>query len=268
MNIGGTDYPELRYADDTALLSQTPQGIEKMINSVRVHSEKQNLYLNAKKTKIMSTDKTKENANIQINNDTIENITEFEYLGSTITNDGKIIKEIRRRMAMALKKLKMMQNVWQGTNKETKLKLLRSCIFPIASYGCEAWTITTSIEKIITAFEMKCYRRILKISWTQKRTNESILEEMKVQPNWLLQTIKTRKLRYFGHIKRHNGLERDIMEARAPGKRGRGRPRRRWGQDISDWMGMSITEAGRLAHQRTVFQRAVTKATLRKGHAT
>ena len=268
LTIGGHDYPELRYADDTVLLSTTAGGIENMIMSVKTYSEEQNLYLNAKKTKIMKTDTTLTVPNITVGNDTIENVEHFEYLGSMITANGDNSKEVKRRLAMALQKVQQMRSLWNGTNRNTKVRLLRTCIFPIATYGSETWTINNSTEKYINAFELKCYRKILKISWTEKRTNKSVLEELKISENWLLNNIKSRKLKYFGHVKRHDSIEKIILEGVVPGKRRRGRPKRRWSQDITEQLGVDVTEAGRLAQDRSAFRSAVMRATSRQGHAT
>ena len=123
LNIGGYEIPELRYADDTTLLSSTASGLEKTIMSVKSHNEAQNLYLNANKTKIMNTDKTKTKTKITINGKELENVNKFEYLGSMLCNNGDGIKEIKKRLNMALQKLKQMKNIWQGTNRRTKLKL-------------------------------------------------------------------------------------------------------------------------------------------------
>ena len=121
ISIGGRSLPELRYADDTVLLSSTPEGLEKMIRSVKQHSEDQNLFLNAKKTKIMKTDKTERTTNIVIDGDTIEEVIDFDYLGSLIAQNGDGIKEIRRRLGMASKKLKSLKKVWKGNDDKTKL---------------------------------------------------------------------------------------------------------------------------------------------------
>ena len=269
LNIGGNSLPELRYADDTVLLSSTPEGLEKMINSVKNHSEQQNLFLNAKKTKIMKTDKTERSTNIVIGGDLIEEVIDFDYLGSLITQNGDGIKEIRRRLGMSTKKLKSMEKLWKGSNNETKLKFLRALIFPIATYGSETWSLSKEAEKKINAFELKCYRKILRIPWTAKRTNTSVLTELgNIPEEWLQNTIISRKLKYFGHVKRHHCLEKDIYEGIVEGRRGRGRPRRRWSQDISDRLNTTVTEAGRRAQNREAFRRAVKDATCRRASAT
>ena len=91
---------------------------------------------------------------------------------------------------------------------------------------------------------------------------------MNISENWLLNNIKARKMKYFGHIKRHDSIEKVIFEGAVPGKRKRGRPKRRWSQDIVEHLGVNVAEAGRLAQDRGVFRSAVMKATSRKRHAT
>ena len=269
LNIGGNEYPELRYADDTVLLSTTPEGLENMIRSVKTHSENQNLFLNAKKTKIMRTDKTQRATNIIIDNDLIEEVLDFDYLGSLITNNGDGFKEIKRRLGIAGKKLKGMKKLWKGTNDDTKLKFLKALIFPIATYGSETWCLSKQAEQRINSFQMKCLRKILRISWTEKRTNISILQQIgNIDENWLLNSVVKRKMQYFGHVKRHESLEKSIYEGIIEGKRGRGRPRRRWSQDISERLNSTVTEAGRRAQDRSAYRRAVADATCRRASAT
>ena len=268
LNIGGCEIPELRYADDTVLLSTSQNGIENLILSVQKSSEEQNLYLNAAKTKIMPIDKSSVITDIYVDEEKLEVVESFEYLGSLITNNGDSMKEIKRRTSIALQKLKQLKNMWNGTDRTTKIRFLRACIFPIATYACETWTLTKSAEQHINAFEYKCYRRVLKIPWTQKRTNSSIRQELNIVEEWLLKTIKKRKMKYFGHIKRHQGMEKTIMEGYMPGRRKRGRPRRRWVQDVMDDLQMSASDAGQLARERDVFRRAVLGAKFHRGHAT
>ncbi|BFZ08972.1 hypothetical protein BsWGS_12011 [Bradybaena similaris] len=113
------------------------------------------------------------------------------------------------------------------------------------------------MEKKISAFEMKCYRKVLRIPWTEKRTNAEIRKNLHIEEDWLLTNIKRRKLAYFGHVKRHNGLERITLEGQVPGKRERGRLRRRWTQDAVDLLHKSLAEAGRLAQDREAYRVAV-----------
>ena len=142
-----------------------------------------------------------------------------------------------------------------------KVRLLRTCIFPTATYGCETWTLSKNITQRILAFENKCYRKLLNISWTEHRTNESVYKELGVEAGFLLRFIKQQKLRYFGHLKRHDSLQRNVMEGMVEGKRRRGRPKRTWEDDIEEWMGTSVSEVGRLAQNRAQYRKSVKAAT-------
>ena len=148
--------------------------------------------------------------------------------------------------------------------KKKKLRVLETVVFPTALYGCEAWTMNNTDAKRITSFEMKCYRKILRISWMEKVTNKEVLSRLDMKTTMLLQKAKTLKLKYFGHIKCHETLERHILEARIDGRRERGRLTRRWEQDIHDWMDMTTTQAGRLAEDRILFREKVQEATSRR----
>ena len=115
---------------------------------------------------------------------------------------------------------------------------------------------------------MKCYRRILRIRWTDRVTNAHIRNILRIPENWLLNDIKRRKLQYFGLIKRRrDSLEKDILEAAVDGKRGRGRPARRWSDDIKEWTGESVTEMGRHAADRDDYRKMIWEATTSQGHA-
>ena len=168
---------------------------------------------------------------------------------------------------MATAKLNKMAKVWKGQYVDTKIRVLKSTVFPTATYGCEAWTINKTDGKLITAFEMKCYRKILRIPWTDRVTNEKVLEKIKMNSTTLPHEIRKLKVGYFGHIKRHESLEKHILEAKAAGRRGRGRPMRRLEQDIQDWLETATTQAGRMAEDCVVFRKKIREATSYKGSA-
>ena len=154
-----------------------------------------------------------------------------------------------------------MAPLWKSQPTELKWRTLKSCIFPVAINVCEAWTISKTDEKNITSFEMKCYRKILRISWTERKTNASVLEQLGLKAPQLLNLIKKQKLSYLGHNKWHNTLQKLFFEGTFEGRSGRGRPRKRWTQDIDEWMGVSTVEGGRQALERGEFRQAVWEAT-------
>ena len=107
----------------------------------------------------------------------------------------------------------------QNISKRIKIKLLRTCIFPVATYGCESWTITKTIKKKIESFETKCYRKVLRIPWTMKMKKVDILKDLTIRENWLINDILYRKTKYFGHIKCHSSMGRTIMEGMVAGRK-------------------------------------------------
>ena len=160
-----------------------------------------------------------------------------------------------------MNKIKKMKYLWKGQNLNTKVAIIRACIFPTAIYGCESWILTEKVKGAINVFEMKCYRRVMSISWREHRTNQSIREQLGIEENWLLHFISKLKLKYFGHIKRHNCLEKTFLEGRLAGKRRRGRPRKRWEKDIEELLKISVVDAGRKALNRSSFRGAIREAT-------
>ncbi|GFS04750.1 hypothetical protein ElyMa_006503800 [Elysia marginata] len=135
------DRLELRYADDTALLSKTTEGLNEIMQNVKKFSQNKNFLLNAKKTKVMDSDKSPASS-ILLDNEALKNVTHFNYLGANIEAKGKITPDIRKRLAIATSKLKSMMNIWKSQSTPLEMRILKSCIFPVATYGCKTWTLT------------------------------------------------------------------------------------------------------------------------------
>jgi len=155
------------------------------------------------------------------NNENIENVEEFNFLGSYITDRGGITKEIKRRIGMARSAMFDLNNLWRShdISCNTKIWLVNCLIFSIATYGCASWTLTQYDRTKITAFELWTWRKILQIEWRQHKTNEFVLNEVK-NPQSLVHIVTARKMAYFGHVCRRDGqcLEKLIMEGRVPGE--------------------------------------------------
>ena len=125
---------------------------------------------------------------------------------------------------METENLKSMTNLWRGNQETRKLEFRRSLNFSIATYMSETWSMDKETEQKINVFEMRCYRKILRIQWTEKRNNVSILEQLgNIPEKWLLDSIM-RQIDFFGHTKIHYSIERDIYEGIIEGRRERGRP--------------------------------------------
>jgi len=124
----------------------------------------------------------------------------------------------------------------------TKVRLLKALVWSVAIYGSEGWTLRSREEKYIEAFETWCYRRLLRIPWTQHKTNEWILGKLKVERE-LLNRVKSPKLGFYGHTTRkYESMEKEMVQGCVPDYRTRGRQRRRWTDDITEWTGMKITK--------------------------
>ena len=131
----------------------------------------------------------------------------------------------------------------------TRKRILQCYVWSTLLYGAETWTITKVMKTCIEAFELWGYRRMLKISWTEKVTNKEVLSRMKMKKH-LFTIIQIRKLKYFGHINRHSSMQTTLLNGRVNGKRERGRLRTSWTSNIKEWTGKSYIEAVRLTSNR------------------
>ena len=222
LKANGENLNNLRYADGTSLLAGSEEDIQRFLNIVVEESEKLGLSLNVKKTECMVVYKKKNNPECKLfsKGEQIRQVQKFKYLGYTLTS------KIKKRIAIAKASFQKMSTILKNRNISfsTKLRVLKTYVWSILLYGCETWTITAEIKKNLEAAEMWFYRRMLRISWKEKRTNESILEETN-QERSLINTISERQLKFLGHICRHKGLEFLSLTGKIEGTRSRGRQR-------------------------------------------
>ena len=257
ISIGGKRISNLRYADDTLIITATIEDMEIIMERLRICSEEYGLYLNKKKTKIMIINRAENNSPNIHEIAGYEVVNKFSYLGSLITNKGGCEQEIRRRLTMARTATVKLTKIWKDTSvtKNTKLKIVNCLIFPIATYAAETWTLKKADRKRIEAFELWVYRRILRVSWMEHRTNISILQELKVE-NRLLQKINHAYLQYFGHIvRRTDKMEKIIVDGIVDGKRPRGRSPTRWIDQLKPLIHKSLHEAEQVAQDRDAWKR-------------
>ena len=169
----------------------------------------------------------------------------FKYLGAIISNEGskcKILSRITQTTATVFR----LKIIWRDKNISlaSKVKLMRTLIFS-SSFACETWTLTAEIERRIQALEMRCccYRRLLNISYEDHVTNEEVRNRIQSATgvhNDLLTMVKKRKLRWYGHISRSSGMAKTILQGTVKGARRRGRQKKRWEDNIKEWMGMCL----------------------------
>ena len=259
--IGGRRISNLRYADDIVLLASSIQELQDVLDRITTAGIEFNLHMNIAKTKVMSL--SGEPLRITINGTPLEQVKQFPYLGSMITADTTSSGDIRQRIGMGNAVLTGLKSIWQShtLSIDSKIRLCKTLAWSVTTYGCESWTIRKEETKKIQAFEMRMLRKVLRIPWTAHRTNESILQETGYTRT-LLGSIKKRKLTYLGHIMRKQGdnLEKTVIQGVVPGKRGRGRPRRTWMDDATEWTGMELEQMIKATKDRNKWRRIVYNA--------
>ncbi|KAI5726285.1 hypothetical protein M8J77_026528 [Diaphorina citri] len=262
LKINGEIVNNLRYADDTLLIASSEEDLKYLLTNLFQVCQKYGMKINMKKTKVMCVSK-KENKrmNVIINGEKLDQVEKYKYLGAEITTDGRCETEIIKRINLTKRAFWNHKDLMKsGVNIHTKLRLLKTYMFSVFSYGSEAWTINKQMSDRITSLENWCYRRMLKISWTEKISNVEVLRRIQKRKFELLTMIKKRKLRYAGHILRgSNGtLLPKIIEGRIEGKRDRGRQRRTWMDDIKEWTNIPTYGAiKRLAQDRAKWREMI-----------
>ena len=254
--VGGTNFNNLRYADDTALIAESEEELQVIVDQVRSSSEVKGLRMNVKKTKTMaiSRDRTPE-VKIVVKDTVLEQVKIFKYLGQLITDDGKCEREVRGRIEIARARFVQMKDVLTSRQLSLDLRkrMVRCYILSTFLYASETWTLNKILRDKIEAFEMWVYRRMLKISYEQHRTNEEVLR-MACAKRSLLHDIERRKILYFGHVVRAEGTQRLLMEGTVEGVRRKGKQRRKWTTDVTEWMELSYAECTRLAYNRKAWR--------------
>ena len=160
----------------------------------------------------------------------METRSDFIFLGSKITADGDCSHEFKRRLLLGRKVMTNLDNIFKSRDVTlpTKVRLVKAMVFPVVMYGCESWTVKKTEGRRIDAFELWCWRRLLRVPWTARRSNLSILKE--ISPGCSLEGLLLKlKLQYFGHLmQRADSIEKTLMLGKIEGRRRRGRQRMRW----------------------------------------
>ena len=228
ISVGGRIISNLRFADDTDLLAGNAEELEDLTRSLHETSSAFGMEISAEKSKVIVTPGNRKDSGTNLNNISIGDtkltqVHEFKYLGAHLTEDSTSTREVKTRLAIAKQQLAKMKKIWRCRSITLKVKLkLRAVVTSTALYGCESCTLTTSLEKKIHAFEMKCFRKLLGLPYTAHRTNESVKQQViRLAGTYetLLGIIRRRKLQWFGHTSRHSGtLSHTILQGYIEGK--------------------------------------------------
>ena len=181
VKIAGRYISNLKYADDPTLMAENEEELKRLLIKVKEQSEKVGLKLNIQKTKIMASG--------PITSWEIDGVTvaDFIFGGSIITPDGDCSHEIKRRLLPGRKVMANLDSILKSRDISlaTKFCLVKAMVFPVVMYGCESWTIKKTDRQRIDAFELWCWRRLLRFPWTARRSNQSILKE--ISPEYSLE---------------------------------------------------------------------------------
>ena len=198
IKIAGRNINKLRYADDTTLMAESEEELKSLLMKVKEESEEVGLKLNIQKTKIMASGPI---TSWPIDGETVEIVADFIFLGSKLTADGDCSHEIKRCLLLGRKVMTNLDSILKSRDitLATKVHLVKAMVFPVVMYGYESWTVKKAERRRIDAFELWCWRRLLRVPWSASRSNQFILKE--INPGCSLEGLMLKlKLQYFGHL--------------------------------------------------------------------
>jgi len=226
VKVGGKFLKDVRFADDQGMVADSELGLQKLMDGLVRAAQQYDMKINVKKTKVMRVSrKGGGDIKIFIDRQQVEQVKKFKYLGSIITDDGRCEAEIKARIGISKDAFsKRKELLTQKMSKAVRKRIVKTVIWSVALYGAETWTLRKLDVRRLNSLEMWLWRRMEKISWKDKKTNEAVLEAVG-EKRTLVNVVIGRKKNWIGHVLRGEGLLKDVMEGKLNCKRPRGRPR-------------------------------------------
>ena len=266
VSFGGRTITNLRFADDIDGLAGEEEELANLVEHLDKASTAYGMEISAKKTKLRQTTPVASTQRSKWMDRSLRQSEVSNYLGSVVTDEGSK-PEILCRIAQATAALTRLKPVWidKSISLSSKMWLMRSLVIFIFQYACESWTLTAELQRRIETMEMRCYHKILHISYKDQFTNKEVRAKIQqaIGPHEDLLTIAKRcKLQWYGHVSCSSGLAKTILQGTVKGGRRQGRQRKRWGDNIREWTGLEFSKSQMAVENREEWRKLVAKSSV------
>ena len=227
VSIGGRTITNLRFADDIDDLAGKEEELASLVDRLDKTSATFGMKISAEKTKLMTNNANGISIDNRVHGEKLDEVDSFKYLGAVVTDQGSK-PEVLSRIAQTTAALARLKTIWSDKHisLSSKIRLMRSLVISVLLYACETWTLTADILKKLQATEIRCFRKVLDISYRDHTTNDAVIDRIRqaIGPyNDILTTVNKRKLKWFEHVSRSSGLAKTILQGTLQGGRRRGR---------------------------------------------
>ena len=263
VSIGDRTVVNLRFADDIYGLAGKEEELVSLVERLDSTSAAYGMQISEEKTKLMTNNTNGISTDIRISDVKLDCVDSFKYLGAIVTDEGSK-PEVLARSAQTTAALAKLKTIWNDKNivLSSKIRVMRSLVISIFLYACESWTLTAELERRIRAMEMRCFRKLLGITYRDRISNEEVQSRVQRATgpyDDLLTTVRHWKLKWYEHVTRSSGLSKTILHGTVPGGRKRGRQKKRWEDNIKEWTVLQLSDTLKKAESREEWRKLVAK---------